>query len=202
MHQLQVIQLVDGGFAAKDIHGLPRDEMLQPPLDLGRAALDVGTEPLGFSFFPDEGRAAVRTDGRELRQGGAGSPFGGFHTRNLGNDLSALFHIDPVSFMDVQRADLVFVHQGGAPHHGAAQQHGFLVGHRRDRARPAHLIVDGKDGRKGLLRLEFVGYGPAGTLGRIAQFLLEGEFVDFDIEEALNMTKEIPEYQYKISKVL
>ena len=29
-----------------------------------------------------------------------------------------------------------------------------------------------------------------------------GEFVDFDIEEALNMTKEIPEYQYKISKVL
>lgn len=29
-----------------------------------------------------------------------------------------------------------------------------------------------------------------------------GEFVDFDIEEALSMKKEIPEYQYQISKML
>ncbi|MBQ7678441.1 MAG: 6-phosphofructokinase [Butyrivibrio sp.] len=29
-----------------------------------------------------------------------------------------------------------------------------------------------------------------------------GEFVDFDIEEALNMKKEIPEYEYKISRIL
>ena len=29
-----------------------------------------------------------------------------------------------------------------------------------------------------------------------------GEFVDFDIQEALNMTKDIPEDQYEISKLL
>lgn len=29
-----------------------------------------------------------------------------------------------------------------------------------------------------------------------------GEFVDFDIEEALSMKKEIPEYEYKISRIL
>ncbi len=40
-----------------------------------------------------------------------------------------------------------------------------------------------------------------GKTNRVVAFK-GGEFVDFDIEEALNMTKEIPEYQYKISKVL
>ena len=29
-----------------------------------------------------------------------------------------------------------------------------------------------------------------------------GEFVDFDIEEALNMQKDIPEYQYQVSRLL
>ena len=29
-----------------------------------------------------------------------------------------------------------------------------------------------------------------------------GEFVDYDIEEALNMTKQIPEYQYMVSKTI
>ena len=29
-----------------------------------------------------------------------------------------------------------------------------------------------------------------------------GEFKDFDIEEALAMQKDIPEYEYKISKLL
>ena len=29
-----------------------------------------------------------------------------------------------------------------------------------------------------------------------------GEFQDFDIEEALNMQKEIPEYQYQVSRLL
>ena len=29
-----------------------------------------------------------------------------------------------------------------------------------------------------------------------------GEYVDFDIEEALNMQKEIPEYQYQVSRLL
>jgi 6-phosphofructokinase 1 len=30
----------------------------------------------------------------------------------------------------------------------------------------------------------------------------KGEFVDFDIEEALNMQKDIPEYQYRVSRLL
>ena len=30
----------------------------------------------------------------------------------------------------------------------------------------------------------------------------KGQFVDFDIEEALNMQKQIPEYQYQVSRLL
>ena len=30
----------------------------------------------------------------------------------------------------------------------------------------------------------------------------KGEFLDFDIEEALAMQKEIPEYQYQVSRML
>ena len=36
--QLQVVQLFHGGFAAQDIHSLPRDEMQDPSFDLGRTA--------------------------------------------------------------------------------------------------------------------------------------------------------------------
>ena len=40
-----------------------------------------------------------------------------------------------------------------------------------------------------------------GKTNRVVGFS-HGEYIDFDIDEALNMKKEIPEYQYKIAKDL
>ena len=82
--------------------------------------------------------------------------------------------------MDVQGADLVFVYQRGALHHGAAQEHGLQVGHRRYRTGAAHLVVDGEDGRAGLFGLEFIRHGPTGALGGEAQLPLDGHLVDLD----------------------
>ena len=41
----------------------------------------------------------------------------------------------------------------------------------------------------------------AGKSNRVVAYK-GGEYVDFDIQEALSMTKEIPEDQYEISKIL
>ena len=41
----------------------------------------------------------------------------------------------------------------------------------------------------------------AGNSNRLVAYK-QGEFVDFDIQEALNMTKDIPEEQYEIAKML
>lgn len=41
----------------------------------------------------------------------------------------------------------------------------------------------------------------AGKSNRLVAYK-HGEFVDFDIQEALNMTKDIPEEQYEIAKML
>ena len=41
----------------------------------------------------------------------------------------------------------------------------------------------------------------AGKTNRVVGYR-HGEFVDFDIEEALSMHKEIPEYQYEVSRLL
>ena len=49
-------------------------------------------------------------------------------------------------------------------------------------ARAAELLAEGKSNR-------IVAYK-------------EGKFVDFDIQEALNMKKDIPEEQYEVSKLL
>ena len=41
----------------------------------------------------------------------------------------------------------------------------------------------------------------AGSSNRVVAYK-HGEFVDYDIEEALAMQKEIPEYHYQVSKAL
>ena len=146
---------------------------------LGGAAGGVGAEPAGFALRLFQRRAAVRANGRENGPHSARLAFGGLYSRYFGDNLAAFFYIDPVSFMDVQAANLVLVYQRGALDHGTAQEHGLQVGNGRNGTGAAHLIVDGQDGRAGLLRLEFIRHGPAGTLGGIAQLLLIGHLIDF-----------------------
>ena len=166
--------------------------MLQAALDLGGTALRIGAEPLGFSLFPHQGCSAVRAQMGEYGRQGAGRTVGKLHSRNLGDNLPAFFHIHPISIMDVQGPDLVFVHQRGPFHHGSAQEHRFQIGHGGDGAGTAHLVVDAQDGRAGLLRLEFIGDGPAGTLGGIAQFLLAIHLVNLDYNAVRGIGKLLP----------
>ena len=179
-YQIQVVELLDGSFSAEDVHRLPAHEMLQSALDLGGTALPVGTEPLGFSFLPYQGCSAVRTHLGEGRDAGPGLALGFLHAGNLGNDFPAFLHIHPVAFVDIQGANLVFVHQCGPFDHSAAQEHGLQIGHRGNGAGAAHLVINAQDGRAGLFGLEFIGNRPAGTLGGIAQVLLAVHLVDLN----------------------
>ena len=178
--QAALIQLVHGGLPAEDVHGLAGDKMLHPAFDLGGAALAVGTEPFGFSLHAHQGRAAVRAGFGEDGRNGPFRPFALLHAGDLGDDFPAFLHIHPVSLVQVQGADLVFVDQGGAPDHGAAQEHGFQIGYGGDGAGAAHLVVYAEDGGAGLFGLEFIRHGPAGALGGVAQQGLEFQLVDFD----------------------
>ena len=154
--------------------------MQDAALDLGGASGRVGAEPAGFAFGLYERRTAVGTYLGELRLLGSGFALGLFHARDLGDDFSAFLHVHPVSFVDVQGTDLVFVHQRGTLYHGAAQEDGLQVGDGGDGAGSAHLVVDGEDGGAGLLCLELIRHGPAGAFGSVAQLALDGHFVDLD----------------------
>ena len=180
LHQVQVVELVHRSVARQHVHGLAAEEVHELALDLRGAAIGVGAEPLGFALGFHERRAAIGTHLREGRAFRAGLPLGFLHAGDLGNDLSAFFHIDPVTFVDIQHCHLVLVHEGGALHHGPGQEHGFHVRDRRHRAGAAHLVVDGQDGRQGLLGLEFIRDRPARGLGRVAERALGVQFVDLD----------------------
>ena len=141
--QVQVVELLHGGFTGQDVHGLAAEEVDQLALGLGGAAIGVGAEPLGFAFRLHQGRTAVRTGGRENRLHSARSTFRGLYARNFRDNLATLFHIDPVSQVQVQGAHLVFVDQGGPFDGGAGQEDRFQVGYRRHGSRASYLIVNG-----------------------------------------------------------
>ena len=143
VHQVEVVELLHGGFSGEDVHGFAGQKMQDAALDLGGASGRVGAEPAGFAFGLYERRTAVGTYLGELRLLGSGFALGLFHTRDLGDDFTALLHVHPVSFVDVQGTDLVFVHQRGTLYHGAAQEYGLQVGDGSDGAGSAHLVVDG-----------------------------------------------------------
>ena len=192
MHQVQVVQLLHGGFSGQDIHGFAGQEMNEASLDLGRASLRIGAEPAGFSLRFHQGSAAVRTNGREGRTGRPGGTPGHIYACNLGNNLSALFHIHPVSLVNVQAADLVLIDQRGPLDHGAAQQHRFHIGNGGDGTGTPHLVINGQDGGAGLFRLELIRNGPPGTLGRVAQRVLTSQFIDFDHNAVCRIRKVLP----------
>ena len=179
-HHAQAVKLLHGGRTAENVHGLAAHKVLQPALDLGRAALRIGAEPLGLSLFPHQGRAAVRAQMRENGRLGAGHTMGKLHPRDFGDDFSALLHIHPVTLVNVQGPYLVFIHQRSPLHHGTAQQHRLQVGHGGNGAGAAHLVIDAQDGRAGLFSLEFIRNGPAGALGGIAQLLLAVHLVNLE----------------------
>ena len=175
-----VVELLDGGVAGDDIHGLTAQEMNEASLGLGRTAIRIGAEELGFTFFLDQRSPAIRADGRENRPDGSGRTPGEFYPGNLRNDFPAFFHIDAVADPDVQQSHLRGVVQRRTLDHGAGQQYRFQIRDRCHGSRPSDLVINGKDRCQRFFRLEFIGDRPAWELGRIAQLDLAGRFVDLD----------------------
>ena len=175
-----LVELFDGHFSGQDVHRLAADEMQQAALDLHRAAVLVGTEPLGFRLGLDQGRPTIRAVYREDGLLGICVAVGRVDAGNLGDDLPALLHEHPVPDADVQQGHLVGIVQGGALHQGAAELDRGEVGHRGHGAGAPHLVIDAEQLGAGLFGLEFIGDRPARRLGRVAQGALAGKFVDLD----------------------
>ncbi|MCM1143259.1 MAG: 6-phosphofructokinase [Blautia sp.] len=98
------------------------------------------------------------------------------NAEGIGHSTSMARRIEAATGMETRATILGYLQRGGAPT-CKDRYYASIMG-----AYAADILCAGKSNR-------VVGYQ-------------HGEFLDFDIEEALNMQKSIPEYVYEVSKVL
>ncbi|MCM1261465.1 MAG: 6-phosphofructokinase [Butyrivibrio sp.] len=98
------------------------------------------------------------------------------NAEGIGHSTSMARRIEAATGMETRATILGYLQRGGAPT-CKDRYYASIMG-----AYAADILCEGKSNR-------VVGY-------------LHGEFMDFDIEEALNMQKSIPEYVYEVSKIL
>lgn len=98
------------------------------------------------------------------------------NAEGIGHSSSMAKRIEAATGIETRATILGHMQRGGAPT-CKDRVYASIMG-----ARAVELLCEGKSNR-------VIGYK-------------HGEFVDFDIQEALNMTKDIPEDQYQISKML
>ena len=98
------------------------------------------------------------------------------NAEGIGHSTSMARRIEAATGMETRATILGYMQRGGSPT-CKDRFYASIMG-----AYAADILCEGKTNR-------MVGYR-------------HGEFQDFDIEEALNMQKEIPEYQYQISRLL
>ncbi len=98
------------------------------------------------------------------------------NAEGIGHSVSMAKRIEAATGIETRATILGYMQRGGSP---TAKDRYFasIMG-----ARAVDILIEGKTNR-------VVGFQ-------------HGEFVDFDIEEALNMNKSIDEYQYEVSKLL
>ena len=98
------------------------------------------------------------------------------NAEGIGDSISMAKRIEEATGMETRATILGHMQRGGSP---TCKDRVFasIMG-----AKAVDLLCEGKTNR-------VVGFS-------------HGEYIDFDIDEALNMKKEIPEYQYKIAKDL
>ena len=98
------------------------------------------------------------------------------NAEGIGHSASMARRIEPATGLETRATILGYMQRGGAPT-CKDRVYASIMG-----SKAVELLAEGKTNR-------VVAYK-------------HGEFVDFDIQEALNMTKDIPEDQYEISKLL
>lgn len=98
------------------------------------------------------------------------------NAEGIGHSTSMARRIEAATGIETRATILGYMQRGGSPT-CKDRFYASMMG-----AYAADLLCEGKSNR-------VVGYQ-------------HGEFVDFDIEEALNMKKDIPEYQYTVSRLL
>lgn len=98
------------------------------------------------------------------------------NAEGIGHSTSMARRIEAATGMETRATILGYMQRGGSPT-CKDRFYASIMG-----SYAADILCEGKTNR-------IVGYR-------------HGEFQDFDIEEALNMQKEIPEYQYQISRLL
>lgn len=98
------------------------------------------------------------------------------NAEGIGHSASMARRIEAATGLETRATILGYMQRGGAPT-CKDRVYASIMG-----AKAVELLAEGKTNR-------VVAYK-------------HGEFVDFDIQEALNMTKDIPEDQYEISKLL
>ena len=94
----------------------------------------------------------------------------------IGDSINMAARIEKATGIETRATILGYMQRGGNPT-CKDRMYASIMG-----AKAVDLLMEGKSNR-------VVGYK-------------HGEFVDFDISEALSMQKEIPEYEYEISKLL
>lgn len=98
------------------------------------------------------------------------------NAEGIGHSTSMARRIEAATGIETRATILGYLQRGGAPT-CKDRYYASIMG-----AYAADILCEGKTNR-------VVGYQ-------------HGEFIDFDIEEALNMQKSIPEYVYEVSKIL
>ena len=98
------------------------------------------------------------------------------NAEGIGHSQSMAKRIEAATGIETRATILGYMQRGGSPT-CKDRFYASIMG-----AYAADILCEGKSNR-------VVGYK-------------HGEFVDFDIEEALNMQKDIPEYQYQVSRLL
>ncbi|MNQ56612.1 hypothetical protein D3C85_707420 [compost metagenome] len=111
------------------------------------------------------------------------------HADDLGDDVAGALQDDRVADAHVLAGDLVLVVQGGVAHHDAADSDGVQAGDGGQGAGAADLDVDAFQNRRGLLRRELVGDGPAGASGDESEALLPVQPVDL-VDHAVDVVAE------------
>ena len=98
------------------------------------------------------------------------------NAEGVGDSINMAKRIEEATGVETRATILGHLQRGGSPS-VKDRVYASVMG-----AKAVDLLLEGKENR-------VVGY-------------MKGEFIDFDINDALRMQKEVPEYQVKISKIL